>query len=106
VHLIAKAEENRNIALLSSGILVVFLVSIWLLSFSPRMVSLFPLTWPEQLLLLAILGWVWLGSNWISLFLGAVAVIGRLVIAVGWILKLVDQRKTREAGQGSAMSAS
>ncbi|HEV3204883.1 MAG TPA: hypothetical protein VGY77_10890, partial [Gemmataceae bacterium] len=98
VHLIAKAEENRNRALLSSGLLVAFLVSIWLLSFSPRMVSLFPETWPEQLLLLAILGWVWLGSNWISLFLGAVGVIGRLVIAGGWIWNMLDQRKTEEAG--------
>jgi len=106
VHLVSVAEEQRTRAMIYSGLLVVFLVAGWFLSFSPRVISVVRFSWPEQLFLVAIVAWVVLGSNWISLFLGIIGITGRIIIAGGWVLRVLDRGNVATPGQGSAMQAS
>lgn len=105
--LVSAQEERTTHALLASVLLVLLVLIAWAVSLFPRVVAWVQVFWPEQLLLVAVLGWWLLGMNWPSLVVGLAALVGRVVVVGGWLLAL-GRRRTATAAPAadSGVSAS
>jgi hypothetical protein len=107
VSLVGANEERTTHALLGSAVLVALVLLAWMISLSPRMVAWVQFFWPEQLLLIAGVGWWFLGMNWPWLVVGLAALIGRVVVVAGWLVALGRRRPATAApASGSGLSAS
>jgi hypothetical protein len=95
------AERQAWRSLAASGLLLAVLLMSWVLSFAPGMFGWARTFWPEQMVLLACLGWQTVGLNGVVVLLAAVGVSGRVVVlaiqGVTWLL-----RPRREANAGPA----
>jgi hypothetical protein len=70
---------------LAAELLFGLLLAVWILSHLTRLAGWLRRLWPEQLLLLAALGWQALGPSLVGVLLVAVALAGRLLALALWL---------------------
>jgi hypothetical protein len=86
------AEGRRQEALVASELLLAALLCVWILSHLSRLATLLRRLWPEQVLLIAFLGWEWLGPSLVGVVLVALAVTARVLLLASWLGGLVRAR--------------
>jgi hypothetical protein len=81
------AEEGRTLgpALVATAPWLALLALAWAMSLSPFLLSRLRRVWPEQVALLALLGWSLAGPTSLVLSLLAIAVMARGVLLVQWL---------------------
>jgi hypothetical protein len=92
------AEEGlawrRSLA--ATGLLVCFLLLVWVLSSYPTFVTVAHLFWPEQAVLLGLVGLQTFGPTWPVIFLLVLGIVARVLSVGGALLSLFQRgRKTR-----------
>jgi hypothetical protein len=86
---VLRRNEQR---LFLSILLALLAVTVWLLSYFPRLVSVLGVFWPEQVLLTGYLAWHLLEPRWIGLFLMLLGLCGRLFLVGQGVWLLVQRR--------------
>jgi len=83
---IAQGAEN---ALFASEALLVILLAVGILSYFPALSGRLAAFWPEQLVLLAWLGWYFLGGSLVGLAMAVTGVSARLILLAAWVRRLL-----------------
>jgi hypothetical protein len=102
--LIPRSEEETQSALIASEVLLLILVGLGILSCLPRTIASLQKLWPEQLLLLAWIGWYFLAISAICLALVVIGVSARIILAATWLQKLIH--RSPSAVPGSSLHVS
>jgi hypothetical protein len=86
-------EESLSVrrSLSGTGLLVCFLVVVWVLASFPVVVKLARLFWPEQAVLLGLVGLRIFGPSWIVVFLLALGVVVRVLLLGAALVSLVQR---------------
>ncbi len=92
LQLIPVAVQAKQHALGFSGLLIVLLLLAWIVSYFPRVVSTVRSLWPEQLVLLGLLGWQLLELDLVPVFLVLLGICARLIYLGRWALVLLSRR--------------
>jgi hypothetical protein len=79
LQLASRESEQTRVALASSGQWLGVLIVVWVLSFLPFLLSRLRLFWPEQIAVVAFVGWHLAGLTLVVLALLLIAVGGRLI---------------------------
>src|SRR5262249_59962636 len=87
--------QERRRASAATGLLVGLLLAVWVLSSLPAFVALTHLFWPEQVVVLGLLGFQAFGPTWPVVFLVVLGVSARALALVGGLLTFL--RRPREA---------
>jgi hypothetical protein len=85
IRLLRLQEEGCRKSWLLSAAFVLLLFATWLISLSRTAVALVQSFWPEQIVLLGCVVWMWSGAVWISLGLVLMGLIGRLAWLTRWL---------------------
>jgi len=101
LQLASRESQRTRQSLAASGQWLGVLVVVWVLSFLPFLMARLRLFWPEQLALLALLGWHLSGLTPIVLLLLFVAICGRVLLLGRSLRALLRTRR----GQPSTMMA-
>jgi hypothetical protein len=99
------AARARRAGLVASEFLLGLLLAVWILSHLPRLAGWLRRLWPEQLLLLALLGWEALGPSLVGAVLILVALAARLVLLAWWLHELLHRPRAVPAAGSSATSS-
>ena len=90
VRLVPDGERQAWRSIAVTALLFAVLLTAWVLSFAPMILGWARTFWPEQLVLLACLGWQTVGLNGIVLLLAVLGVCGRMVVltfqGLSWLL--------------------
>jgi len=70
-------------------VLLLILVALGILSYFPTILGRLAAFWPEQLVLLAWLGWYFLGGSLVSLAMAVTGVSARLILLAAWVRRLL-----------------
>ena len=100
VILIPRSEQATHRALVASEVLLLILVGLGILTCLPRALAWLHYLWPEQLLLLAWVGWSFFEASAIGLALVVVGVSARLILAATWLQRLVHRTTPAAPGSG------
>jgi hypothetical protein len=100
------AVETRD-AVLATELLVAFLLGLWILSHLPRVAAGLRRLWPEQLLLLALLGWQAFGPSLVGAVLVLLALAARFLATGRWLHARMGQQTAAAAlsASGNATAA-
>jgi hypothetical protein len=85
LHLMASAPRQVHATLLASEVILIFLVGLLVLGHLPRVATWLRCLWPEQLLLVAWLGWSAFGVSLVGVVLIVAGVVARLVLLAAWL---------------------
>lgn len=91
MHLTPVATQRWWTALLSTELLLIVLLAILLVSHFPRIVTWCHRLAPEQLLVIAVLGWLSLDLSLVGIFFILVAVSARLILFATWLQGRLQQ---------------
>jgi hypothetical protein len=105
LHLQADAARQAGEALVASELLLGLLVCIWILSHLRRLAGWLCRLWPEQLLLLAVLGWQAFGPSLVGVALVLLALCGRLLALGRWLQGCLHRRDPATLSSGSGVSS-
>jgi len=94
-----RSEQETHNALVASEVLLLVLVGVGILSCLPRISAWLHKLWPEQLLLLAWLGWYFFDMSAVGLVLMVLAISARIILVATWLQRLAH----RPAGPGSSL---
>ena len=83
--------------------LLLILVGLGILSCLPRTFAWLQKLWPEQLLLLAWVGWYFFAISAIGLALVVLAISARIILTAAWLQRLIH--RTTSPGPGSSLHA-
>ena len=97
------SEQETHNALVASEVLLLVLVGLGILSCLPRISAWLHKLWPEQLLLLAWLGWYFFDMSAIGLALMVLAISARIILVASWLQRLAH--RPAPAGPGSSLHA-
>jgi hypothetical protein len=104
VQLTSLESQQTRRTLAASGQWLGVLMVVWILSFVPFLLPRLRLFWPEQIALLAVVGWDLAGLTLVVLLLLLAAVVGRCVLLVRGLRSFFRRRKnppsTMTAGSG------
>jgi len=91
LQLVSSQIEQRQRAIALSVLIGLLCLVAWLVTYTPRLVTLLQALWPEQIALLGYLGWQTLGPHvgFVVLFLFAAA--GRIFCLARWISGLAGR---------------
>jgi hypothetical protein len=101
-----QADRTRQVAeaVLATELLLGALVFIWIFSHLGRLAGWLRRLWPEQLLLLAVLGWAAFGPSLVGVALVLLAVCGRLLALARWLPGLFRRHAPVAIPVGSGVS--
>jgi hypothetical protein len=85
VRLVPEGDRQTRRALVVSAQWLALLGLVWLVSLSPHLRGLARWLWPEQLILVGLLGWHLAGPTALALFLVALGVCGRVLVVGNWL---------------------
>jgi hypothetical protein len=91
------AWQTRE-AVVATELLLCLLLGVWILSHLPRVTGLLRRLWPEQFVLLAVVGWAAFGPSLIGALLVIVAVFARLSIVGLWLGELLRRQPAPAGG--------
>jgi hypothetical protein len=94
-------QRQTREALTASVWLLVLVLLVGVLSYFPRVVAWLQAFWPEEVALLAWLGWQAYGFSWIGLVLVIVAGYARVLWLMHWIPGLLHRKPPAPAATGS-----
>ena len=100
LQLTSRQSQQIRVALASSGEWLAVLVVVWVLSFLPFLLSRLRLFWPEQIAVVALLGWHLAGLTLVVLALLLVAVGGRML----WLARSLRTLFRKPRQQPSTMT--
>jgi hypothetical protein len=103
VQVVPLASLRTQEALAATEVLGVLLLGIWILGHLPRLALWLRRLWPEQLLVLALVGWHVLGPSLVGVCLAALALGGRLLTLLWWLSR---RREAESRGQDQVSQAS
>jgi hypothetical protein len=92
--LVSAASLERRRALAATALLLGVLFGVWLLSAFPSLVARARWFWPEQVLLLGLLGLQRWGATWLVVFLLVLGVSARVLSLLGGLLRLLQRPRT------------
>lgn len=97
------AALRRNEQRLFLSILLVLLgVTVWLISYFPRVVAVLRAFWPEQMLAASYFAWHFLEPSWIAFFLALFGVCGRVFVIGQGVWLIVQRQLTLEPAAKSS----
>jgi hypothetical protein len=102
LHLSAYAEDRRDEAMLSTELLALALVGAWIVASLPGLLGWLRRLWPEQLALVAWLGWQAFGFSLLGTVLIVVAMCARILLLGSWLQELF-RRQRAEPTAGSSV---
>jgi len=94
----SQIAERTESALFASEVLLLILVALGILSYFPTILGRLAAFWPEQLVLLAWLGWYFLGGSLVGLALAVTGVSARLILLAAWVQRLFRRALPPRAG--------
>jgi hypothetical protein len=86
--LASRAVEQIEQSLFASEVLLLVLVAFGAVSYFPRISGRLGSLWPEQLMLLACIGWYLLGGSLVGILLAATGVSARAILLGAWVQRL------------------
>jgi hypothetical protein len=106
LRLVAVGVQQTQKALGLSGLLVILVLLAWIVSYFPRIVAWVQAFWPEEMVFLGCLGWLWLGHLAFPV-LCVVGIVARLIYLGRWGLAFLHKPTpaTPSTGSGSAASS-
>jgi hypothetical protein len=105
VHLLPNRTLQVRATLLASELLLAVLIALAVLSGFPRVVSLLYVFWPEQILLLAFVGWWCFGPSLIGVILFLTGATSRLMAVIGWLQGMIHRHEATANHAGSTASS-
>jgi hypothetical protein len=96
--LTSRIAEQTEQALLASEVLLLILVAIGILTYFPAISGRLAGFWPEQLLLLAWIGWYLLGGSLVGVLLAVTGAGARIILLGAWVRRLFRRATAPRAG--------
>jgi hypothetical protein len=102
--LTASADHGTQAAILHSQVLMLIVLFLGIVSLSMSALDWLGRLWPEQIILLGGIGWLWLGPSMFGALLILAGAVARLILIAHWLHRSRHKQVAAAAGSGSSPS--